>query len=224
MEEINAANAADGLPHLEMGVAVNTGTVVVGNIGSEKRTKYSVVGADVNFAARIESYAVGGQVLIGPYTFQRVREMIDVGGTIRAEMKGIPEPATLYEVRAIHGPYNLRLKQRREALSPLAQSSPVHIYRLKNKIITGGGIAARISQLSETAAVIRDPGDLAAWEDVRLHFLDADGQEHGGKIYGKVTAIQAAPGGGQEAHIRFTSVSPESHGLIHQRLAGAEEI
>ena len=40
MEEINAQNEADGLPHLEMGVAVNTGEVVVGNIGSEKRAEY----------------------------------------------------------------------------------------------------------------------------------------------------------------------------------------
>ena len=43
MEEINAQNEADGLPHLEMGVAVNTGEVVVGNIGSEKRAKYGVL-------------------------------------------------------------------------------------------------------------------------------------------------------------------------------------
>ena len=43
---------------------MNTGDVVVGNIGSERRTKYGIVGAQVNFTGRMESYSVGGQVLI----------------------------------------------------------------------------------------------------------------------------------------------------------------
>ena len=60
MDEVNALNHADGLPHLEMGIAVNTGTVVVGNIGSERRTKYSVVGADVNFAVPHRILCGGG--------------------------------------------------------------------------------------------------------------------------------------------------------------------
>jgi len=218
MEEINAANAADGMPHLEMGIAVNTGTVVVGNIGSEKRTKYSVVGADVNFASRIESYAVGGQVLIGPATHWRVREIIEVGEVIQAEMKGVPEPATLYEVRAIHGPYNLRLRERREALAPLAQGLPVHLYHIKNKMIIGVSGAARITELSDTAATIQFDGELTAWEDLRLHLLDAQGQELPGKIYGKVTAVAPGEGGLQEARIHFTSVSPESREIIRAAL------
>jgi sigma-B regulation protein RsbU (phosphoserine phosphatase) len=220
MEGINAANAADGMPHLEMGIAVNTGTVVVGNIGSEQRTKYSVVGADVNFASRIESYAVGGQVLIGPATHWRIRDIIDVGEVIQAEMKGVPEPATLYEVRAIHGPYNLRLKERREDLVPLAPGLPVHIYRIKNKMIASHGDAARITQLSETGAILQFDGELAAWEDIRLHLLDAAQNERPGKIYGKVTSVAPREGGLQEATIRFTSVSPESRVIISAALGG----
>jgi sigma-B regulation protein RsbU (phosphoserine phosphatase) len=218
MEEINALNAADGLPHLEMGIAVNTGTVVVGNIGSEKRTKYSVVGADVNFASRIESYALGGQVLIGPATHWRVKDIIEVGEVVRAEMKGVPEPATLYEVRAILGPYNLRLKERQETLMPLAQSLPVHIYRIKDKIITGATGAAEITQLCDTAAVIRFAGELAAWEDVRLHLVDEQQNEKPGKIYGKVTAVEPGEGNFRTARIHFTSVPPESRTVIREAL------
>ena len=83
MDEINALNEADGLPYLEMGIAVNTGEVVVGNIGSERRTKYSVVGAHVNFTSRIEAFAVGGQVLISPDTYERVRDLVEVGEVSR---------------------------------------------------------------------------------------------------------------------------------------------
>ena len=218
MAEINTQNAADGLPHLEMGVAVNTGTVVVGNIGSEKRTKYSVVGADVNFASRIESYALGGQVLIGPSTYRRVKELVEVGLVTQAEMKGIPEPATLYEIRAMHGPYNLRLKERQDILQPLAAPLPAHIYRLHNKILTGATATAEIRQLCDTAAIVRFTGELAAWEDVRLHFLGPEAQELPGKIYGKVIAVGNEEVHYHEAHIRFTSVPPESRAVIREAL------
>ena len=63
MAGVNTQLAERGLPKLEMGIGINTGEVVVGNIGSLKRTKYGVVGSHVNLTARIESYTVGGQVL-----------------------------------------------------------------------------------------------------------------------------------------------------------------
>ena len=73
MQEVNRLNKADGLPALEMGVAVNTGQVVVGNIGSDRRAKYSVVGSHVNFASRIEAYALGGQVIISSATYDALK-------------------------------------------------------------------------------------------------------------------------------------------------------
>ena len=63
---LNEEHVGSGLPALEMGIGINTGDVIVGNIGSEKRTKYGAVGAAINLAYRIESQTVGGQVLLGP--------------------------------------------------------------------------------------------------------------------------------------------------------------
>src|SRR5262249_14880702 len=53
MAEVNALNVARGLPRLEMGIGLNTGEAIVGNIGSEKRAKYGVVGSAVNLAGRV---------------------------------------------------------------------------------------------------------------------------------------------------------------------------
>jgi sigma-B regulation protein RsbU (phosphoserine phosphatase) len=209
MEEINALNETDELPHLEMGIAVNTGTVVVGNIGSERRTKYGLVGAQVNFTGRIESFTVGGQILIGESTYQRVGSLVDVRDTMEVEMKGIPGVLTLYDVRGISGPYNIRLKERHETLIPLTDRIHIHLYRVYEKVVTGTAGSAWIKELCETVAVITHEGELAEWENVRIHLLDERMEEMPGRVYGKVISIKPLKGDLHEAEIRFTSVSPE---------------
>ncbi len=224
MDGINAANEVDGLPHLEMGIGVNTGAVVVGNIGSEKRMKYSVVGAHVNFTGRMESYTVGGQVLISPSTYDRVLDLVEVRDTLQVQMKGVPQPATLYDVRGIEGPYQVRLKDRCESLVEVPGKMPVHLYRISEKIIRGVIKTAWITHLCDTAAQVIFQGELQEWEDLRLHLLDEAGAEVHGKIYGKVTAVTPAEGGDQRATIRFTSVSPEIYQIIRQAVGEGPEV
>src|SRR5207245_1775957 len=78
MADVNEAHAQRGLPRFEMGVGINTGEAVVGNIGSEQRAKYAVVGAAVNLAARVEGCTVGGQIFLSPHTYARVRDLVEV--------------------------------------------------------------------------------------------------------------------------------------------------
>ena len=216
MGDLNRINQADGLPHLEMGIAVNTGTVVVGNIGSERRSKYSVVGSHVNFASRIESFALGGQVLISASTYERVKELVEVGNVLHAEMKGIPGKATLYEVCAIGAPYNIRLQARRSALVQLASPINIHLHHIREKVVIRSNQEAQLTHLSETGAQAVLAGDLVEWEDVRLHLFEPDGTPIPGKVYGKVTQVQPGADGSLTATIRFTSVSPEIYRIIRQ--------
>jgi|UniRef100_A0A7V6A2Y2 class 3 adenylate cyclase/HAMP domain-containing protein len=221
MDEINAINAAEGLPHLEMGIGVSSGAVVVGNIGSELRTKYSVVGSPVNFTSRIEGLATAGQVLIGADTFQKVKDLVETGEVLNVRMKGIPGAVTLYEVRGIGAPFNLKLKERREALVALPEHMPVHLDRIRDKVVVATLAKAWLTHLSETSALTRFEGELAEWEDVRLHLLDADGQKLPGRIYGKVTTLAPGTDGLRQATIRFTSVGPEIHQKINEIIGQA---
>ena len=217
MDEINALNEADGFPHLEMGIAVNSGPVVVGNIGSKKRTKYGLVGAQVNFTGRIESFTVGGQLLISNSTFEKVCDLIEVRNTIEVEMKGVPGPVSLYDVKGIRGPYNIQLRKKLETLIRVSEKIPVQLYRIYNKIVNRMEGTAWITHLSETSALIACEVQLAQWENIRLHILDKEMKEIQGKIYGKVISVKTG-GDLYEANIRFTSVSPQMFSIIRKAI------
>ena len=64
MKELNEENLGFGLPHLEMGIGINCGKLVVGNIGSEKRKKYGAVGSPINMAFRIQEKTRPGEILV----------------------------------------------------------------------------------------------------------------------------------------------------------------
>ena len=63
IEHINTLNREAGLPEIKIGISLNTGQVIAGNIGSNKRAKYGVVGHSVNVTSRIEDKTRGGEIL-----------------------------------------------------------------------------------------------------------------------------------------------------------------
>ncbi len=71
MAEINALNRAEGLPEIDTGIALNTGDVIAGNIGSERRSKYGFVGHPMNVTSRIEDVTAGGEILAADSTLQK---------------------------------------------------------------------------------------------------------------------------------------------------------
>ncbi len=109
MDEFNAESAALGVPAMEMGIAVNTGEVVVGNIGSATRMKYGVVGSAVNMTARIQSFTLGRQVLISARTLKELEGSARVDGHLRVKVKGVDDPVCIYDIGEIRGQYQLSL-------------------------------------------------------------------------------------------------------------------
>lgn len=225
MAEINKMNEMDGLAHLEMGVAVHTGTVVVGNIGSEKRSKYGVVGSDVNFTGRMESYTVGGQVLISEATHEKVTPHVMVKKILNLQMKGIPGKVNLYDIQGMKGYHNIVLPQQDEIPIAMVPPMKVTIRRLSQKIVNTEGVRAMITHTSRISAVIlfpESPKPIDQWEDIRVYLPDsiekADSNfswdhKNGGEFYGKVVQVTGTVSG-HEALVRITSLSPQAYGLF----------
>ena len=125
MAEVNRRLTAKGAAELEMGIGIHTGRVVVGNIGSLRRTKYAAVGSNVNLAGRIESFTTGGQLLISENARERIKAPLRIDGQYKVEPKGATSSLQLYEIGGIGKPFNLSLPVRSHALLPLPQPLPI---------------------------------------------------------------------------------------------------
>jgi len=135
-ETQNLEFLAKGWPPLEMGIGINTGPVVVGNMGSNLRTKYGVVGHPVNFAARIESFTVGGQVLVSDSTREALAERLEVDGPLEAEAKGVAGPVRMWTVRRLEeGGSSLVVPSSVSDLVVLASAIEVSLRPLRGKQI-----------------------------------------------------------------------------------------
>ena len=98
MTEVNSANREDGLPEVQMALALNTGSVVAGNIGSERRSKYGFVGHAMNVTSRIEDVAGPGEILISQSTRNRLQGQYQFGASQALSVKGIEEELHVHAV------------------------------------------------------------------------------------------------------------------------------
>jgi class 3 adenylate cyclase len=96
MADINRELADRALPELESGIGVNAGTVVVGNIGSETRSKYGIVGSTVNLTQRIQAQAGPGDVVLSDAVIAGVPKGTDVRRSFQFHPKGALQPMTLH--------------------------------------------------------------------------------------------------------------------------------
>lgn len=109
MASVNAKVVGRDLPELKMGIGLSTGEVVAGNIGSEMRVKYSVIGRTVNLAARIEGISSGGQIFASDTTFNEVSDIVHTAGKLNMKLKGVSQTVPVHEVTGIGGEYGLQL-------------------------------------------------------------------------------------------------------------------
>jgi class 3 adenylate cyclase len=100
MGDLNQRNRAEGLPELQMGVGVHAGEVIVGNIGSETRAKYGIVGSAVNLTQRIQQLAEAGEVVVSEGVYVEAKDHISPTRTMEAQVKGVQELMKMYVVRS----------------------------------------------------------------------------------------------------------------------------
>ena len=82
----------------EIRVGINTGFCNVGNFGSEQRLTYTIIGGEVNIAARLETAGDAGKILMSNETYAHVKEIVDVKELNSIKMKGVSRDVKVFEV------------------------------------------------------------------------------------------------------------------------------
>ena len=100
----NDLREKDGKPPLDMGLGLNTDKIVAGNIGSQKRMDYTMIGDGVNLAARLESACkqYNARILISDFTFKKLKGTYRIRYIDDVVVKGKTEPVGVHEVLDYH--------------------------------------------------------------------------------------------------------------------------
>src|SRR5579864_4033347 len=96
--ELNRDAAARHWPELRVGIGINTGSAIAGNIGSPRRLDYTVVGDAVNTAQRLMTNAAGGQILISESTARKLGKTFDLERLPELKVKGRSEAVPVFRV------------------------------------------------------------------------------------------------------------------------------
>ena len=197
MQRVNRWNANRDYPHLEMGIGLNTGEVIVGNVGSKKRMKYGIVGSSVNLCGRIESYTVGGQILISPTVREAVPYTLTIANEMTVAPKGVGRHITLSQVTGIGEPYNVSIKVKKDSLKDLPEPVPVSFSLIKDKHTQNDAHFGGLTAIGKECAVLKAETNLKIYDNIQINA--------GGHLFCKVR--DEIEGG--SFLVQFTSIPPE---------------
>ena len=185
MKKVNEWNEEHGFARLSMGIGINTDNVILGNIGSERRTKYGVMGAAVNLAGRIEGCTTGGQILVSPTTRAAVGKDLIVRSEFSMSFKGVRGEITISEAGGIGGSYGLYLeeeeKKEQDVFRALPVPCPVRFFKMDGKQVEEREYRGELLALSGKRALLKTGGEQSLFDNLRLDI--------GGELDVKVTDL-----------------------------------
>jgi class 3 adenylate cyclase len=197
MKEVNAWGRRNNFPGIEMGIAINTGEAIVGNIGSNRVMKYNVIGNSVNLSSRIESYTTGGQVMISEFTRNALRSSINVVQKIRVTPKGVSQSIFIMQIDAIGEPFCIFLHDEAVPLKQLDPPARAVCFRVKDKRIEERSFEAQITHLSRKEGKLSIAGNADSFdlfEEIKLRVFNRE-------LMAKVIGVE----GGNSIKIRFSA-------------------
>lgn len=220
MREVNEHNFQKGWPEIEMGIALHTGEAVVGNIGSTKRSKYGVIGQPVNLTARIESFTVGGQVLVSPTLINAVDRGLILGEEVKVHGKGMQKALRCRELLGHEDHPELLLKEEEPIFTTLDDPLPIYYAVLTDKHLDGQMQRATLVSLAPRQAVVEVAGQLPRRTNIMLRLEGGSNEAKSPELYAKV--IHPLDELGKRYLIHFTWVPPDIQVQLQRLTGGAK--
>jgi adenylate cyclase len=213
MNGLRQRHHEDKMPEIYLGIGISTGTVMAGLIGSDAYRAFTVIGEEVNLAARIEAFSLRGQVLISEFTYSHCREFIEASGPMEVYVKGKTERLGIREVHGI--PELGKVVPRQEVRkSPRVETDlPLEYRPLTGKVVASWPSRGTVRDLGYQGALVQLVEPLPLYSELKLAFdlprLDFRADE----IYARVVSSREKSGL-HFAGLEFSSLSDETASKI----------
>ena len=169
MVEINKWNAEHNYPRLEMGIGLDSGEVIVGIIGSEKRKKYGVIGSHVNQCGRIEGYTTGGQLLISQNVRDLVHTSLEIDKVMKVFPKGLDKEMSLIHVTGIGAPYDVHVAFETNVPKPLKEPIAICFRKIEGKHVLEKSFYGGITAAGDECAFLETEAKLELFDNLQLN-------------------------------------------------------
>lgn len=209
MTELRREHHEEALPEIYIGIGISTGAVMSGLIGSDAYRAYTVIGEEVNLAARIEAFSLRGQVLMSEATYAHCRDFVHAGEPMEVHVKGKAEGVRIREALGIPelGKVVPRQDQRK---SPRVDVDLRLQYRpVANKMVASAPRDGKVRDLSYHGALVESAGPLALYAELKLAFELPGLDFRADDIYARVVSAREKDGR-HLAGLEFTSLSAET--------------
>lgn len=190
MGKVNAYCKEKGYPSLEMGIGIHRGEAFVGNVGSEEMMRYNVIGRVVNECSRIQSYSVGGQVLVSETTLETVTCPVVVPNKMEINAKGVHQPVCVCEVTGIQGEYDCNIENVAfDVMCPCEEWIMFNLYLTEGKHVSDECVTGKLMQVSKKRAVVKlidEVKKIDVFSDVEIFAATKEGRALFTGVYAKV--------------------------------------
>jgi adenylate cyclase len=224
MDDGNRALRNTIRPELYMGIGINTGNVIAGVLGSEIYSARTVIGEDVNLAARIEAFCLRGQVLVSDSTFEPCRGFVESGEPMEVYVKGRERGLVLREVYGIPSA-DKKVPRRERRRSPrVPVRFPFSYQVLANDVVSQMHARGTILDIGYRGLLVELERELGLFEELKLDLdLPLIGYRTS-DVYGRIVNTKRIDGRNRFG-VEFTSISAETSNnirrLVHLLIQGS---
>src|SRR5690348_6329862 len=213
MDALNTEHRKSDLPELFLGIGINTGPVLVGTLGSELYQTHTVIGEEVNIAARIEALSLRGQVLMSETTYGRCSTLARTGEPFSVHVKGKAEPIVVRELLEIPS-LNRAVPRRDIRKSPRVNVSIGFSYQVVHADVTVPQVhkgVIRVLGYHGLLAETKEPLHLSAEMKIRVDLPLVN--HRASDVYGRVKKCSRAEQG-YLCGIEFTAITTKTRSSI----------